>query len=372
MKTIGLITMHRVVNFGSVLQAYATQQIIEKLGYSCSIIDYQYPNEFHLSKKEKDKWYIRWSRVVMQLVHGFPSIKQERGFQNFRTRYLKTTRLYPTRDSLFEDVPNFDAYIVGSDQTWNVRHMVGDDVFLLAFTESQNKISYSSSAARVSIADSYVSSFRDNLMKFKYISVRERNTQVLVKNLTGRDVPIVLDPTLLLGPSDWNEVAKMSKLKIRKPFILAYVLKYSFYPYPLATQLIRMIHDRYKMPVVLIRYSMREKLGINEGVTNLYEGIAPEDFVWLFQNASFVVTTSFHGTAFAINYRKPFYAIYDPEIEDDRIISLLSLLGIADRGVSIHEGVPDKMDDIGYDAVNQRMKSEREKSVGFLKNAIEQ
>lgn len=371
-KSIGLLTMHRVINFGSVLQAYATQSVIEKLGHKCTIIDYQYPNAIHPQDADAKSVVLAILRFFMSLLHGFPDVKQRKGFDEFRSNYLNLSEYYPNRESLRSKPPVFDKYVVGSDQTWNVRHTGGDDTFMLAFTSSTEKFSYGSSAARAMVDDEYVESFKGNLKKFKYISVREANTQSLVEKLIGEKVPVVLDPTLLLSDADWNVIANVSKLKIKKPYILVYVLKYSFYPYPLATQLIRMIHELYKMPVVLIRYSMKEKLGIKGEVTNLYEGISPEDFVWLFQNASFVVTTSFHGTAFSINYQKPFYAIYHPEIEDDRIISLLSLLGIADRGIPIHGSVPAKVDDIDYESVNQRMKSEREKSIRFLKNAIDQ
>jgi 4-hydroxy-L-threonine phosphate dehydrogenase PdxA len=114
---------------------------------------------------------------------------------------------------------------------------------------------------------------------------------------------------------------------------------------------------------------MREELGIYD-YENLYEGIAPEDFVSLFANASFVITTSFHGTAFAINYNKPFYAIYDPDLADDRIISLLRLLGIEDRAVSIHQKLSEVNSRIDYRQVNDKLNSLKNDAFQFLRENL--
>lgn len=369
-KGVGLLTMHRVVNFGSVLQAYATQQVLERLGYSCQLIDYQYPNTIHHGDKEKWPVLLNIYRWMMQWIHGRPGKKQADGFRRFREKYLKTTVYYPTYESLQENPPLFDSYLLGSDQTWNVRHIGHDDTFLLSFTDSPNKVSYAASAARSTLPEEYIKAFKKYIPRFKAISVREGNSQQLVLGLTGNKPPVMPDPTLLLNEMDWSRIGRISRFKAKKaPYILVYVLRYSFYPYPLATELIRRIYEKYGYHLVLIRYSMREKLGIND-YENLYEGIAPEDFVSLFENASFVVTTSFHGTAFAINHNKPFYAIYDPELADDRIISLLKEVGLEDRAVPIHQSAPVIDSDIDYSRVNARLDEMRNKAFDFLKTNL--
>ncbi len=365
-KTVGLLTMHRVVNFGSVLQAYATQAVLERLGYSCTIIDYQYPNKMHHGDKEKWPWLVAIYREIMQWLHGRPAKKQHSGFESFREKYLHTAGYYPTYESLQKNPPQFDTFLLGSDQTWNVRHIGHDDTFLLSFTDSKNKVSYAPSAARSTVDGEYIEAFKRYIPQFKAISVREKNTQQLVKGLTGKEPPILPDPTLLLDKEDWKKIGNSARFKVKKsPFILVYVLRYSFYPYPLATKLIKKVYEKYGYHLVIIRYSMREKLGIKD-YENLYEGIAPEDFVALFEQASFVVTTSFHGTAFAINNNKPFYAIYDPNLADDRIISLLREVGLEDRAVSIHDAAPEVTDAIDYHAVNIKLDAMRKKACQFL------
>lgn len=369
-KTIGLLTMHRVVNFGSVLQAYAMQEVLERLGYSCTIIDYQYPNKMHHGDKEKWPLLVGIYRMLMQWLHGRPAKKQHFGFENFRERYFHTTGYYPTYESLQERPPLFDTYLLGSDQTWNVRHIGHDDTFLLSFTDSSNKVSYAPSAARSTLDVEHIDAFRKYIPQFKAISVREKNTQQLIKSLTGKEPPVMLDPTLLLNKEDWRKIGITSQFKVKKtPFILVYVLRYSFYPYPLATELIKKVYEKYGYHLVIIRYSMKEKLGVKD-YENLYEGIAPEDFVALFEQASFVVTTSFHGTAFAINNNKPFYSIYDPELADDRIISLLRELGLEDRAISIHDAAPEVTEAIDYNAVNTKLNAMRRDAFDFLTNNV--
>lgn len=366
-KRIGLLTMHQVVNFGSVLQAYATQVAIKKMGYECELINYKYPNKIHNS--DPASFLLKIIRLLMQVRFGFPGYKQRRAFSLFRERHLNQSREYPSRESLIADVPDYDTYVVGSDQTWNVRHIGCDDSFLLSFVPAgKHRISYASSAARKVLPKEYLETFKTNLSKFDAISVRESHTQVLVKSLIGKEVPITLDPTLLLDENDWKSIADTSKLKIKKPFILVYILKYSFSPYPTATDVIRKVYDQYHMPIVAIRYSARENIGIKD-VIDLHEAIGPEDFVWLFMNASYVITTSFHGTVFSLNFKKPFFSIYDSRIEDDRIYSVLHLLGAESCGVDVSKEF-NLSDAIDYERVSVALNSERLKSFVYLKNNL--
>ena len=365
-KNIGILTMHRVNNFGSVLQAFALQKVIENLDCNCVLIDYQYPNNIHSEDKENKSQFLKIIRFIMSLLHGRPDKKRKMGIDKFRTNYFKLSEYFCDYDSLHHNPPPFDTYVLGSDQTWNVRHIAHDDSFLLSFVKTGRKISYASSAARKSITRDYYDSFRYYLSQFDAISVRESNTQKLIECLIGIKPPILLDPTLLLDSMDWHQIAKTSKFQVKKtPYILVYILRYSFYPYPLATEVIRKLYKKYGCHLVIIRYSMRERLGIRD-YENLYEGIAPEDFVALFENASFVITTSFHGTAFSINYNKPFYSIYNPESDDDRIISLLNQLGLQDRGLSIREKAPDLHDHIDYSIANNKLNKLRKESLDYL------
>ena len=163
MKRIGLLTMHRVINFGSILQAYATQLVVEKFGYDCTIIDYQYPNKIH--PQDRVNLITRVGRFILQLKNGCPYYKQKKEFARFQRNNLKLSRHYSSKRDLQENFDSYyDAVIVGSDQTWNVRHIGEDDSFLLPFvSDDVKKISYASSAARKTLPQKYEKTFKKML-----------------------------------------------------------------------------------------------------------------------------------------------------------------------------------------------------------------
>lgn len=366
MKKVGLLTMHRVFNYGSILQAYATQTIIESLGFICDVIDYQYPNKIHKCGKFDIHQFIGF---LLQLKQGFPELRRRKKFRRFYKKYFHLTQYYPTKESLERNPPIEDVYIVGSDQTWNTRHIKDDSTFLLSFVpEGKRKLSFSSSAARLSYSSDFSSMFKKYVSEFSAISVREKNTQSMVQKLLNRKVPVTLDPTLMLNQSGWEKMVSNASLHISEPYILVYVLKYSFNPYPLVTKIIRQIYQQTRLHVVCIRYSAREKLGISNA-TYYNESISPEDFVYLFKNASYVVTTSFHGTAFSVTFNKRFFSIVKPDSTDDRIMSLLNMLGIPERGISEDKDLSNHLD-IDYTLVNQKLDEERNKTISYLRDNI--
>lgn len=284
---------------------------------------------------------------------------------------MKTTKYYATRNDLLEDIPIFDTYVVGSDQVWNERHMKGAPTFLLDFVpDEKKKISYASSAARAKISDNLIDRYRKLLKRFSAISVRETNTQRIVKDLTGVMPIVTLDPTLLLTNEEWTWIADVSTFNVNEPYILVYILKYSFHPYPYATELIRTLYKETGYRIVMLRYSAREHLGI-DNVIDLHESVGPCEFVSLFKNAAFVVTTSFHGTAFAINFERPFYSLINKDIEDDRISSLLELLGCDDRGVDYRDVSKCHFGKLDYENIKIRLNKERQKSMNYLKENLQ-
>lgn len=131
MKKIGVITMHRVQNFGSVLQAYALSEKLNRLGADCEIIDYQYPNAFHLSSVSTVKRSFNIELFIRRIKYFilYRNSLQKKRFRDFLNSTLKTSRYYPTRQSLKECPPMYDVYITGSDQVWNPYCMKGDVQF---------------------------------------------------------------------------------------------------------------------------------------------------------------------------------------------------------------------------------------------------
>jgi len=372
-KKVGVLTMHKVLNYGSALQAYATQRIIEELGYECELIDYIYPNKYH---KGKYKYSLKNKLLTffLNLYLKFPNRKKDKLFIKFYNQHFKLSNsTYFSPSQIFSNPPAYDIYVVGSDQVWNSKYILDDTTFLLSFVDNNKKISYASSFAQSELEKKYANKCVLYLSKFDAISVRELGAKKIIKDILKYDAPICLDPTLLLNKRRWDElICTNSTLNIGKPYILVYILKYAYNPYPYVTNLIKNIYKETGLHLVLLCFSFMEKLDI-ENITNLHDAVGPSEFIYLFKNAEFVITTSFHGTAFALNFEKPFYSIIDNTIQinsDDRIYSLLEQVGANERAIKLGCNV-EKVDlFMDYSEISPKLDELRQESVNYLKNAL--
>jgi hypothetical protein len=378
-KKVGIITMHKVFNYGSALQAYALQRTIEKLGFDVELIDYEYPNNYHkswhkkgMSKMDKTVYVARNIFVkTIRLLMGISIKRHMKRFSLFyRTFFKLSERHYSSKEEIHENPPKYDIYVTGSDQVWNPKYTGNDTTFMLSFAKDPAlKIAYSACFATDRIDDSLKKTYADSLNKYKYLSTREKAGCDLLEELINRESEVVLDPTLLLTKDEWSEVAETSDLKIDKPYILVYIMHYAYDPYPYVIDFIKHVQKQMGLSIVI--------LGLLKGTMLFYHNAinlpvaGPNDFVKLFKNASFVITTSFHGTAFALNFEKPFYALVDKQSTgDNRINNLLELTGASDRGVKIMSDYPTNFA-MDYDEVSHNLKSIREKSVNYLKSALQ-
>ena len=219
-RKVGLITIYHVPNYGSVLQTYATQILLEKLGYECDIINYKYPNEYHHSlgrRKQSLK-----SKIGRLLGLSASHIKSKK-LVCFKKEHFNFTKLYSHLNELKNaDWGNYDLFVVGSDQVWKSKYTLGDTAFLLSFVpESKKRISIASSFATNSIPTEYRETYRKHLEKFNAISVRESNGIGIIKNELNLQcaAEVVLDPTLLLNKEEWLNIVPRSNFKKKKKYI---------------------------------------------------------------------------------------------------------------------------------------------------------
>lgn len=368
MKKVGIITMHKVINYGSALQAYALQRTIEKLGYDCEIIDYIYPNEYHLSRYPKLPAWKSWILFIIQLLYGFPQKKRVKLFERFYKDYLKLSPVcYESREQLQDNPPCYDIYVTGSDQVWNPKYIGEDTNFMLSFVSDVPKIAYSASFATDSVPDKYRELYKNCLNEYSAISVREQKGVEIVQALSDKNTEVVLDPTLLLKADEYEDLAERSTIHIDEPYILAYILGYSFNPYPYVERLIKHIQRKTGYKVCLLNVS-NVKMLFSHNTIRLQK-VGPSEFVYLFKNASFVITTSFHGTAFSIIFNKPFYALVKKGNKDDRLMSLLQLLELKDRAIFLNSILPERMVEMN-DVFLSRLSIVRERSIEFLHNEL--
>lgn len=371
MKSIGIITIHKINNYGSVFQAYALQKACEDLGYKVEIIDYNYPNSFHTPRKyashedsqpNEPKW--------IKMLYALELINQHKRIDAFVNKFQKLSpKAYSHPSELEKEAPQYDVYITGSDQLWNPRHCNGDPAFLLHFAPDNSlKISYAASIGANSIPADLKPQYKELLNRYAYIAVRENSGASVIKEVAGKEAAIVLDPTLLLDKEQWNQIATPRRL-FKKKYILCYFLNYTFNAFPYVDQLAEYMQKQTGYEIVRVARPPH-KLGLPH--THYRVGASPEDFLALVRDAEMVLTTSFHGTAYAVNYGKPvFTVVQDRNASDSRQVSLMHNLGLDEQVLSITDEMPVKKR-FTYDVLSEqkRLDTLRQQSMDYLKHAL--
>ena len=371
MKKLGIITIHKINNYGSVFQAYALQNACEDLGFKTEIIDYNFPNAFHLfnkyiettdSQPNEPKW--------IKLLYALELKKQHNGIRHFVSKYEHLSdKQYNSPSELESDIPLYDIYVTGSDQLWNPRHCNGDPTFMLHFApENALKISYAASIGSNSIPYELQTQYKTLLSRYTHIAVRENSGVKLIKEVVDKEVTVVLDPTLLLNCDQWNQIAA-PKRQFKKKYILCYFLNYTFNAFPYVDQLAEYMQKQTGYEIVRVARPPH-KLGLPH--THYRVGASPEEFLALVRDAEMVLTTSFHGTAFAVNYGKPvFTVVQDRNASDSRQVSLMHNLGLDDQILSVKDPMP-VQSRFTYDEKSEQARLEvlRQQSMDYLKRAL--
>lgn len=354
MKSIGIITIHKINNYGSVLQAYALQKVCEDLGYKVEIIDYDFPNNFHRNNKYANISDAQPNEPkLIKALFAKSLIKQHKGISSFVKRYQNLSdKKYHQVEDFTANPPSYDVYITGSDQLWSPRHCNGDPAFMLYFApDNALKISYAASIGSNAIPEELKKAYIELLSRFKHISVRENTGAGVIRSLIGRDATVVLDPTLLLNREEWNKIATPKRL-VKKKYILCYFLNYTFNAFPYVDELARDMQKQTEYEIVRVARPPHKLSFIN---TTYQIGASPEEFLALVRDAEIVLTTSFHGTAFAVNYGKPvFTVVQDRNASDSRQVSLMHNLGLDKQVLSIKDKFP-MASETHYDVDNEQM-----------------
>lgn len=323
---IGILTFHRPISYGAVLQAYALRKFLLESGYNAEIVDYRniyfeklyYSTEINLDKYEQYKSDFGYKRKIKRIFFDIPYFKAiGRKFLEFQRDYLNIDINSNGISHMFDC--GYDFYITGSDQVWNLKLTDNDMTYFLDFTSSNKKISFSASVGGYPIESN--EKIVHLLNKFKAISVRETLTNDKLKKIGISDSCVNLDPVFLLTEENWKELTNTKKIKDyillfevgRNKDLLNYALEYA-----------KLKHKR------LFYLSTGFVRPFNRKIHNLYlEG--PQDFLAWIMNADYIFTNSFHGTAFSIIFRKDFYChVLKKQSSSERMISILQKCGLED------------------------------------------
>lgn len=362
---IGIITMHKVINYGSQLQAYALQTFLYKLGFDTTVIDYEYPNEYHYSEGTNHRPpHLNIVQRIAKFLWLRPFwIKQNR-FERFPKHFLKMTNRIRNKEEMCEVANDFDIVVTGSDQVWNYKYIHEDFTYLLDFAaDNVKKISYASSFASNGLPDQAKAKYAKLLSKYSSLSVRESNGINIVNQIIGVVPKVHVDPTLLLSKKDWMKISSQKVHDTKKAYLLAYVLNYAYNPFPYAYEVIEYLSVKHNLDILTflpLEHQFTKK------VTSIMDA-GPREFITYFANAAMVVTSSFHGTAFALNFEKPLYAIVRKDNNsDDRISDILRRLHAEDRMIYPGSEIYNLPDCIPSTEAIFYLNQERKKSKQYL------
>ncbi len=384
MKSVGIITICKCNNYGAELQAFATQKKLEIMGYRSEIIDYKYYKtwDFHDTEMSKPLLSMRFKvfliyvikyriiNAILELVMSIfiRSIRNRNiRFKKFHLNNTKFSRTFNSMDDLYKHTPIYDVYVTGSDQVWNPNASSSIEPYFLTFApKCKRKVSYASSFGISEIPYSLRAKYKNWLCEYDALSVREKNGSILIKELLGIEATWVLDPTLLLDKNQWMLVAKKIP-NVPKHYVLIYQLSKS----QAIVKLAKRIGREKNIPVICIaKHAIM--LGKSDGIKNIYDA-GPAEFLSLIEGADYVITNSFHGTAFAINFCVPFYTIISFHNKNNsRMESLLELVGLKSRMIEDTVDTYSFNYDVSFDVkdVKQRLYAAIRQSEDFLKKSI--
>lgn len=351
---IGIITFHKSYNYGSVLQAFALVQYLTKLGHEAKIIDFTYLDDFRQYHLFRSK-----TRFVVDLYRLKNNYKRKINFERFQKNYLNLTSQSYRDGQNMDDLNNdFDGFICGSDQIWNIectRRVVPE--FFLSFAKDEKlKIAYAPSVANESFKGNQ-KLLEKYIGRLDYVSVREKSTINLVQPYTSNKVIDTLDPTLLLNKNDYRKIEQKSKYAQEK-YIFFYQLEDN-------NDLIQWVNDLSKNKNLRVVYIYRKKLRKLKNAVYAY-GISPNEFLYLVDHAEYVVTNSFHATVFSILFEKKF-CTFKTRGSSSRMVDLLKMLGLPNR---IYSGNFNIDNDIDYKLAIQKLEKSRKGSIQFLTEAL--
>ena len=349
---IALLTVNVYDNYGNTLQKYALYRTLEKFADYVEVF-------WHHGTKPFTPYNLELSPSFVGNVRSsaFQCVRENK-FKEFDDTNMRTRFDLPCLEDVADD---YDYFVVGSDQVWNPDLCVPGN--FLEFAPPEKRIAYAASIAVPELPPNLVDYYREKISEMPYVSIRESEGVDLVEKLTGKRPLQVLDPVFLLDADEWRKIAKKPHWLNKKMYENGYLLSYFFDGKP--PEQVRTLADKLGFPVV----NLLDLNNFDHYVTGI------EEFLYLVDHATLMCTQSFHGTAFAMNFKRP-VIVYKVQIgrmvqRFSRLESLLGLFGLSDRATDIDLEI--KVEDplaIDFTRRDEVMLEERAKAFNFLSEAL--
>ncbi len=328
----GILTFQNANNYGAVLQAFALQTTLKDLGHEVSIINYDSP--------------------YMELKSC-----QSNDFNEFIKRYLELTDEYSCSEEIKAD--DYDLLITGSDQVWNPLITKEDEAYFLDFKKEHTKgVSY---AASIGIYGAELDKYRDffvrNIGRFESISIREKIQKDFVTDISGKEVNINIDPSLLLSADRYMDKFNITIKKSN------YIFMYSNNIDAKILDFVNLLSVYTGLPVVSV--SRYEEMMFTDG-SKAYDQVSPVEWMQAIAAAAVVITDSFHGLMFSLIFEKPFYMYTKKRYNISRITDILDACGLSDRKLCNLASVKDLVYEIDFTGTREFVAEGKKKAIEYL------
>lgn len=387
LKKLALVTCYFQPNYGSQLQAYATQLLFDKMGV---------PNETICIdglrgeiNKAKYKYFLSRIWDVNTVKDKFATVKKvwamktkgeefrsnmaerKRMFDGFARTMFHISKVYGSKTELGRAAHGYSAFVVGSDQLWLPSNIEADYYTLNFVPDDVPKIALATSFGISRLPKRQARKAAQFLKRIDYCSVREQSGQRIVKELADRDVPVVCDPTILFTAEDWATITEPERL-VREPYMFCYFLGNN----PEQRELVRRFKRETGYKIVQLQHC-DEYIKTDVGFPDIAPyNVGPKEFIRLIRDAEYVFTDSFHCSVFSMLHSKKFFTFRrynnDSTVSTNgRLYSLLSLAGLGNRLLKGNEDAHECMDmTIDYGQVHERLAKLRQSTKRFVENAL--
>lgn len=388
-KKTAIVSCYFIHNYGSMLQAYATQKLLDKFQIENETINVSgFIGQFRKAQYSyiiksglgsgifKDRLGKAKSLLVKKLLKNDYTrniSKRDKEFDRFADTCIRKSAEYSSIEDLAAKcAENYATVLVGSDQLWLPANIAADYYTLNFVPDEVNSIAFATSFGVSSLPEDASDMARRFLPRIKHISVREQAGQMLIEKLIGRKVPVVCDPTLLFTGEEWLDIQKSEPL-YKEPYVFCYFIGDDRKHRDFA----RRLADKKECKVVALTH-VDHYMKVDEGYAEYtpYD-IGPAGFLNLIRNARYICTDSFHSTVFSILYEKDFFDFrrYTKETKqstNSRLDTLFALTGINDRMFTGDEEIDDCLElKIDYSHVNYKLDLARKQAFEYLTKSFE-
>lgn len=363
MKKIGLMTWFSYDNFGSLLQCRATMETVKKLGYDIELVNYL-PKDAYSKQKDYSTLIKEYSKKIIKKFFVKNKKLNINNMRLFRDN-LKKSKITNTKSELFLLNNVYDAFICGSDQIW-APTCYDENYFLSFVKEDYKKIADAPSIGLPVIENEFVKENMKTLIsKFTHLSTREEQGAKIIENLTRKKAKVVLDPTLLLTKEEWKQ--DMVDIKYSN-YVLTYFLGDNNKYYIESQKIAKNLGKRLLVIPTKSKYLSKKEC--------LLDDLGPKEFISLIDRADLVLTDSFHGTIFSINFHRPlivFKRFTDNNLsQNSRIYNILEKLDLKKLIFDDNSGsIIDFNKSIDYNLIDKKLNILRNDSLEFLKTSLE-